>query len=393
MRRFSKAIPSINKQVVEENFRLLTTGLDYEKEEHSVFTDDGYRLHLFRINAKRRQNDTTPRRSVWLQHGLLHSSDTWIMNQEKKALGFFLANRGFDVWLGNNRGNKYGREHESLSVKSSSFWDFSFQEMGKRDLPAILKKILEVTGKDKVSYVGHSQGNTQMFASMCSDHSSDIVNKHIDVFVALSPVVYLANQSDESLRRSCKLNFGQVARTFGIYQILPGGTGSLFHRLSDTYKAFSRSYPNFTDNIMSALTGGKPEIDDFQRLGTFFKHQPSGTSLRTLEHFQQMILQDPNEPKFQEFDFGILRNKKEYGTPTPPEYDLDRIRVPIRSLVPGQDRLSEFKDNQILAYNLKVKRNKDYEMFPFFNCGHMTYMWGKDPEELFLTILRMLDAK
>jgi hypothetical protein len=37
---------------------------------------------------------------VLLQHGLLDSSDTFIINDEDKAPAFLIANKGYDVWLG-----------------------------------------------------------------------------------------------------------------------------------------------------------------------------------------------------------------------------------------------------------------------------------------------------
>ena len=65
-------------------------------------------------------------------HGLLDSSDTFIINDEDKALAFVLANRGYDVWLGNNRGNKHS---------PPIHWDFTFEEMAIYDLPAAFSYI------------------------------------------------------------------------------------------------------------------------------------------------------------------------------------------------------------------------------------------------------------
>ena len=63
---------------------------------------------------------------VYLQHGLMDSSDSFITNYENKAIGFVLANRGYDVWIGNSRGNKHSIEHVKFTRKSKEFWEFSF---------------------------------------------------------------------------------------------------------------------------------------------------------------------------------------------------------------------------------------------------------------------------
>lgn len=100
---------------------------------------------------------------VYLQHGLEDSSDTWVLNEETKAPGFILANKGYDVWLGNVRGNHYSCP--TLSPRVKNFWDFSFDEMVKFDLPAAFEYISKETGK-KIHYIGHSQGSLIMFAAL-----------------------------------------------------------------------------------------------------------------------------------------------------------------------------------------------------------------------------------
>jgi len=44
-------------------------------------------------------------------HGLADSADSWVVNSKDKAPALVAAKEGYDVWLGNFRGNKYSRAH------------------------------------------------------------------------------------------------------------------------------------------------------------------------------------------------------------------------------------------------------------------------------------------
>ena len=76
-------------------------------------------------------------------HGLLGSSQQWIENGPGKAWGLVSVDTGlYDAWFINLRGNRYSREHESLEADAEpAFWDFSFEEFGKFDIPAAIKAI------------------------------------------------------------------------------------------------------------------------------------------------------------------------------------------------------------------------------------------------------------
>ena len=126
------------------------------------------------------------KRAVYLQHGLVDSSDTWVVNNESLAPAFHLANRGFDVWVGNSRGNRYS--NRGLSPSVVHFWNFTFHDMAMGDLPGAFSYIRRATGR-KVHYIGHSQGTLQMFIAL-SRKVPEVVDNILS-FNAFGPVAYL----------------------------------------------------------------------------------------------------------------------------------------------------------------------------------------------------------
>lgn len=137
----------------------------YPAQTHKVITEDGYILTLYRIQ-KKGSTIKEGLKPVFLQHGLLDSSDTWIINDEDKAPGFMLANRGYDVWLGNSRGNKHSRNHTKYNPdKNKQYWEFTFQHMADYDIPAVFTYVNKIT-KQKMNYIGHSQGTVQMHIAL-----------------------------------------------------------------------------------------------------------------------------------------------------------------------------------------------------------------------------------
>lgn len=103
------------------------------------------------------------------------------MNYGDKSPAFVLADKGYDVWLGNTRGNKYSRKHVHLDPDwDDSFWYYSFQDMGEHDVPANIDYIRKYTGAKKVAIGGHSQGTSQVFYALATN--TDYMRDNISIF-------------------------------------------------------------------------------------------------------------------------------------------------------------------------------------------------------------------
>ncbi|KAJ2544524.1 cholesterol esterase [Coemansia sp. RSA 1853] len=175
----------------------------YPHEDHLVETRDGFVLGIHRITGKRRMasgavsqtNSETnvsvaghgrgSRPVVLFWHGFMLSSECFVCHPDwVNILPFRLAEAGYDVWLGNSRGNKYSYKHMKYVPGDQRFWNFSIDEIANIDVPTTVDHILEETGAQSLTYIGFSQGTTQMFMALSRNRG---LNSKVDHFIALAP--------------------------------------------------------------------------------------------------------------------------------------------------------------------------------------------------------------
>lgn len=162
-------------------------GFDIKDEE--VETQDGYYLRMHRvINPRHRPGqDGKGGFPILILHGLFQSSGSFITSEER-SLAFWLSERGYQVFLGNNRA-VFGMGHRYLSRKDPRFWDWTIRELAMYDLPALVDWVCLATGYEKIAFIGHSQGNGLAFLSLSLGHRPELGDR-LSCFIALAPAVF-----------------------------------------------------------------------------------------------------------------------------------------------------------------------------------------------------------
>ncbi|KAM7434347.1 hypothetical protein ABFA07_015528 [Porites harrisoni] len=325
----------------------------YPAEEYSVVTDDGYIIYIQRIPSGRNQDPSTgPKPVIFLQHGLLCSSSNWVINLPNEGFAFILADAGFDVWLGNVRGNTYGLRHVKYPVHSDEFWNFSWDEMASQDLPAMLNFVTNKTSQSSIYYAAHSQGTLMAFAEFSRNKE---LAKKVKKFFAMGPVATVGHMESPIKYLADAIHEIEILfDIFGVRDFLP--SDAIIHWLAK-HVCSDKDLETFCSDIIFIICGFDKKQLNETRLPIYYTHTPAGTSVRNMVHFAQMY----KSKKFQMYDYGNSKeNKKHYGQPTPPRYNASDMTVPVALYWAQNDWLADPTDVKAL---LPLLPNKLYNKY------------------------------
>ncbi|XP_012628403.1 lipase member N [Microcebus murinus] len=362
------------------NISEIITYNGYPSEEYDVTTADGYILLVNRIPyGQKHAGKTGPRPVVYMQHALFADNAYWLENFANGSLGFLLADAGYDVWMGNSRGNTWSRRHKTLSETEEKFWAFSFDEMAKYDLPGIIDFIVNKTGQEKLYFIGHSLGTTIGFVAFSTMPE---LAQRIKMNFALGPVI------------SFKYPTGIFTNLFllpnSMLKAFFGTKGVLLEdkkkKTPSTKICNNKILWLICSEFLSLWAGYNKKNMNMSRMDVYVSHAPSGSSMQNILHIKQLYRSN----EFRAYDWGSeAENMHHYNQSRPPLYDLSAMKVPTAIWAGGEDVLVTPQD---VARLLPQIRNLRYfKLFPDWN--HFDFVWGLDaPRRMYSEIIALMKA-
>ncbi|KAI1261632.1 Alpha/Beta hydrolase protein [Xylariaceae sp. FL1019] len=343
----------------------------YTAEEHVVPTKDGYLLGIHRLAWRKGEEDlkvndgpaSVKKRVAYLHHGLLMNSEVWVcLTDAQRCLPFVLVEAGFDVWLGNNRGNKYSKKSINCSPNSTKFWNFSIDEFAFHDIPDSIQYIIDTTKQPSLSYIGFSQGTAQAFASL-SIHPK--LNKQVNVFIALAPAMSVPGLKNGIVDALIKASPSVLFLLFGRRSILSSAT--MWQSI-----LYPPIFVKFIDMGNNFLFGWKSKNMSLSQKLAAYPHLYSFTSTKSVVHWFQII----RNKSFQMFDDDV---QSRFGMNSPnkytkvAKYPTRNIKTPIVIVYGGSDSLVNIK-----VMLKELPRRTVATEIPHYE--HLDFLWARDTD-------------
>eukprot|EP01102_Stenamoeba_stenopodia_P019611 TRINITY_DN7450_c0_g1_i1.p1 TRINITY_DN7450_c0_g1~~TRINITY_DN7450_c0_g1_i1.p1 ORF type:complete len:432 (+),score=97.77 TRINITY_DN7450_c0_g1_i1:70-1365(+) len=348
----------------------------FDAHPHMIITDDGFVIELFHIPAKLKDSSkdkataTTIQQQqrkgvVYMQHGLLESSSVWVLHG-RDSLPFVLASLGYDVWLGNNRGNIYGQQHtHNLTTSDPEFWNWTWYDMALHDFPSQLHYILDYYHKEveQIIYIGQSQGAAQGFAGLSM--RPELI-KHIRLFIAIAPGLFLKKATNPGL----DFLFDNVDKGwFGEHEFVP--YVHLRNYLPKKLLAAAGEYcMRKLEFIANPINNTASSI--------LYSLVPSGTtSTRNVKYWVQLA----TSGEFEMPDYGEDENRRRYSTldGKPKKYELERVDCPIALFLSGLDTAVDLEKT--------TQRLNHKHLHIEHTFAHADYIWSTNATDVYPKII------
>ncbi|KAF2834972.1 alpha/beta-hydrolase [Patellaria atrata CBS 101060] len=345
----------------------------YYAEEHIVQTKDGYLLGLHRLGWKRGEEDRRVnsgrdglrKKVVYMHHGLMMNSEVWVcLTDKERCLPFELVERGYDVWFGNNRGNKYSKKNVKHAPTSNKFWNFSMDQFAFHDIPNSIDYILSTTNQPTLSYIGFSQGTAQAFATL-SIHPT--LNDKVNAFIALAPAMSPHGLTTGIVDSMVKASPDALFLAFGRRAILPSTT--MWQAI-----LYPPIFIRFIDMSLAFLFGWTAKnISPHQKLAAY-PHLYSFTSVKSVVHWFQII----KNGKFQMYDdethapFSLSNGAQYYKVA---KFPTRNIKTPIMLVYGGSDSLVDIK-----VMLKELPKHTIAREIPHYE--HLDFLWAHDVADL-----------
>ncbi len=329
-------------------------------------TDDGWKLGIRHYRAVRPDPDKLP---VVLCHGLGLNGTFWTITDDH--LPQQLALGGYEVFVVDLRGSgashrvgTIGQVNSILRQTPFNEWDestWTMDDLVRFDVPAVLDHVRDVTGRDRVNWVGHSLGGMLMFA-----------------FLETSPQAYRI------------ANFVGMGST----PILEGAPKSKMLMASRKLRSLLTLIS--TGRIARPMTVARiPGLEAIDR----FYYTASNVDKRTISRFYGYTLENPGRGAMKQLDpyleFGHMLSADgtydyanhlgEISTPTLLVAGEGDIMADVPSMQATFQALGT-KDKSLALYGVGHGNAHDY--------GHCDLVWSRHaPREIFPDIARWLDGR
>ena len=241
---------------------------------------------------------------------------------------------------------------------AEAFWNFSWDEQSRYDMPAVYDYVLGQTGNKDLVYVGHSQGTTQMFAALSDETIAPLIQPRTSYYIALAPVAYVGNVESQMLHELSRSYLPEMMLRFGMEEWLPDEF--LLHYIDPKLCAVDAS---FCSSLLVAVGGCSLQQKNVSAVVNYLKIQPAGTSVKNLVHWTQSIREDT----YQMFDYeSEKKNEEHYKQKQPPQYDLSKINLPPKTLffTGGMDTLADPTDVNRLIRLMQIATADDASKMP-----------------------------